>query len=231
MSWGNYNQGQNPYGGTPDPYGRQAGSEPNGYVTSDPYAPAGGYGQNGYGQGGYAQDGYGQGGHGHGYGQPTYPPVTGPYQYRFDAGHPPRPSVGFAQAIRLFFKNYATFYGRASRSEYWWAFLAQGVVWTVLMIGFLLTVLVDPTASEPPAAFWGVTSVAAVFGLGTLVPSISIQVRRLHDAGYSGFLALLNAVPYLNYLASIALIVLCAQESKPHGVKYDNPNGSQPAVS
>lgn len=219
MSWGNYNQGQNPYGGAPDPYGRSSGSEPGGYVTSDPYAPTG----QGYGQG-YAS------GPGQGYGQPSYSAAPMPYQYRFDSGHPARPQVGFVDSIKLFFKNYAVFYGRASRSEYWWAFLAQASVWTILSIGFLMTILVDPTASDPPAAFWGLMSIALVLGLGTIVPTISLQVRRLHDAGYSGFFALLNAVPYLNYIGSIVLIVLCAQRTNQQGVKYDNPNGSQPAV-
>lgn len=220
MSWGNYNQGQNPYGGAPDPYGRSGGSEPSGYVTSDPYAPTGqGYGQS------YGQD------FGRGYGQPSYPSSSMPYEYRFDAGHPPRPNVGFADALKLFFKNYAVFYGRASRSEYWWVFLAQAIVWSILSVGFFLTILVDPTASDPPAAFWGLVGLASVIGLGTVVPAVSLQVRRLHDAGFSGFFALLNAVPYLNYLGSIALIVMCAQQTSPQGVKYDNPNGSQPAVS
>lgn len=216
MSWGNYNQGQSPYG---DPYGRSSGSEPTGYVTSDPYAPTG----QGYGQG-YGQE-YNQG-----YGQPSYQMGHSPYQYRYDGGHPARPTVGFTDAIKLYFRNYAVFYGRASRSEYWWVFLAQAIVWSVLSIGFFLTIIVDPTATDPPAAFWALLSVASVVGLGTIVPTISLQVRRLHDAGYSGFFALLNAVPYLNYIGSIVLIVLCAQRTNQQGVKYDNPNGSQPAV-
>ena len=32
----------------------------------------------------------------------------------------PRPHVSFGRAITLFFKNYAVFNGRASRSEFWW---------------------------------------------------------------------------------------------------------------
>ena len=32
----------------------------------------------------------------------------------------------FGQAFTRFFKKYAIFHGRASRSEFWWWFLANG---------------------------------------------------------------------------------------------------------
>jgi hypothetical protein len=38
----------------------------------------------------------------------------------------------FGQAISRFFKKYATFSGRASRSEYWWWVLASAIISAVL---------------------------------------------------------------------------------------------------
>ena len=40
----------------------------------------------------------------------------------------------FGQAIARFFKKYATFSGRASRSEFWWFFLFATVIYLVLNI-------------------------------------------------------------------------------------------------
>lgn len=229
MSWGNY-QGQGP---RPDPYGRESANEPSGYVTHDPYAT---YDQGGYDQGGQAYGQQSWGAPNSAYAQnPAYPPnpvpYAGPYQFSYDAMHPPRPRVGFGQAIRLFFKNYANFYGRASRSEYWWVGLAQAILWIIFALGFVLMIAVDPQASEPPVMIWPWLALVTIGGLGLVVPSVSLQVRRLHDAGFSGFFALLNAVPYLNSIAGIALMVMCALPSSPQGVKYDHPNGSQPADS
>ena len=44
-------------------------------------------------------------------------------------------SIG--QAITRFFKKYATFSGRASRSEYWWVYLMNSVIGMVLVFALL----------------------------------------------------------------------------------------------
>ena len=50
-----------------------------------------------------------------------------------------------------------------------------------------------------------------LFVLATLLPSISITVRRLHDTGKSGWLALLWFIPVLG---AIAVLVFCAMEGE-----------------
>lgn len=199
---------QNPYGQPQDPYGQP----------QDPY------GQDPYGQGAYGQPGAEQGGYPvAAYGQPYGA------AYGYSDAHPPRPRVGFGQAMKLFFKNYVNFYGRASRSEYWWTVLA-GVLLSLLLFGVLLAIMipaaqVDPELNNVPPAFGIFMLLGGLVSLAWLIPSISVQVRRLHDAGFSGFFALFR-------LASLDIIplIMCAFESKPEGVKYDNPDGSQPAV-
>ncbi|WP_257998258.1 DUF805 domain-containing protein [Zhihengliuella halotolerans] len=121
------------------------------------------------------------------------------------AAEPPmdKPLYGatFMQALDRFVQNYVVFTGRASRSEFWWVALALTAVHIVLnwipVLGTVLSTLV---------------------ALATIVPSVAVIVRRLHDAGFSGFLALLGLVPVLG---QIALLVLAALESKPEGAKYD----------
>ena len=85
-------------------------------------------------------------------------------------------------------KNYANFADRASRKEYWVFFIVSWVI--LLVLGGL--------------GFWlGLTPLLVVAGivlLVLLVPSIAIAVRRLHDAGYSGWWYLLVLVPYVGFI-------------------------------
>ena len=93
-------------------------------------------------------------------------------------------------------QKYATFNGRASRSEFWWWVLANAIVGTVL---YLLTLgLGLATASKPgqvigPAG-WPFGILLLLWALGTIVPTIAVSVRRLHDAGYSGWFYLFSIV-------------------------------------
>ncbi|OZG68160.1 DUF805 domain-containing protein [Bifidobacterium eulemuris] len=111
---------------------------------------------------------------------PTAAPVT-------TSGEPalnkPYYGIGFGGAVVRYFKKYATFSGRASRSEYWWAYLFCVLVNSALnMLGQVLSV----------AMVVGVVSV--VWTLGTIIPSLSVAVRRLHDRNLSGWFVLLPSV-------------------------------------
>ena len=57
-----------------------------------------------------------------------------------------------------------------------------------------------------------------VFALGIIVPSLALTVRRLHDAGYSGLLALLFLIPYVG---GLVMLIFALLPSSPAGAKYD----------
>jgi uncharacterized membrane protein YhaH (DUF805 family) len=57
-----------------------------------------------------------------------------------------------------------------------------------------------------------------IFSLAIIVPNLALTVRRLHDAGYSGWLVLLGLVPYLG---GLILLIFAVLPSSPAGVKYD----------
>ena len=63
-------------------------------------------------------------------------------------------------------KNFANFSGRTNVGGYWWAFLAN----------FIVSFVIGLT---------GVEVLATVYSLAALIPTISIAVRRLRDAGCS----------------------------------------------
>ena len=149
--------------------------------------------------------------------------------YQAGAGEPPlwAPYYGapFPVAVRRFFKKYATFSGRASRSEYWWWVLVAAVVGIIINIitaaggSAGATVAANGTGVPGPGATVGLV-LAIIWGLATIVPSLALTVRRLHDVNLSGWLVLLGLVPFLG---AIALLVLTILPSKPEGQRFDVP--------
>ena len=129
--------------------------------------------------------------------QPSYNPnsaVTTSTQYRSQAiGSPSNGKVGFGEAVKLLFKNYANFTGRASRSEYWWGFL---FLFVVGIVGCILTVTVPP--------------LGGLFTLGFLLPNLSLNIRRLHDIGKAWYWLLMGLIPFAGF---IILIVYYCKDS------------------
>ncbi|GHE63362.1 hypothetical protein GCM10019059_23730 [Camelimonas fluminis] len=91
---------------------------------------------------------------------------------RFGAA-PGRPQ-DFPAAIASFFRNYATFSGRASRSEFWWP---------VLMLVGVSVILGVIDRSGVLEMLWS---------LAVLLPGLALSARRLHDLNRSGWLQLLS---------------------------------------
>lgn len=97
--------------------------------------------------------------------------------------------MGFFAAVGSCFKKYFTFSGRASRAEYWW--------WTLFVFLGSFVYSLASKALTPPLTGNGLEvfmsgnfvvaiAIGMVFTLFTLVPSLAVTVRRLHDTGRSG---------------------------------------------
>ena len=133
--------------------------------------------------------------------------------------------MSFGQAISTCFKKYATFSGRAKRSEFWWFFLFIYVVGIILvvidgLIGFQIgaqEVTIGGTATKFP----GIGVLGLIWSLATLLPGIGVMVRRVHDSGKSGWLVLLGYVLMLACgIGIILLLVLALLKSTPGDNKY-----------
>lgn len=99
--------------------------------------------------------------------------------------------MSFGQAITLGFRRYVAFHGRSARWEYWY--------WTlfVLLLSLGLGVLDVAIFGD---SYQTVAPLQAIGGIVTLLPNISISVRRLHDIGRSGWWLLLIFVPLIGMI-------------------------------
>lgn len=109
------------------------------------------------------------------------------------------------------FRRYADFRGRSRRKEYWLFILFVTLFYFVVVTAAMTLGLFGSQAGvQPnPVAFissMGVMAIVLVlFWLLTLIPSIAVSVRRLHDTGRSGWWLLAYVVPYvLSTVLSIA---------------------------
>lgn len=126
----------------------------------------------------------------------------------------PAPSVGFGKAIQLFFSRYTEFSGRSRRSEYWWAYLATG------LISLLLALII-------PSLTW-------IWSLATLIPGYAIFIRRLHDIGKSGWFILIGLIPLVGPI--LMLVWLCTDSApdnewgpNPKMIRVEQPAAYAPA--
>jgi uncharacterized membrane protein YhaH (DUF805 family) len=112
--------------------------------------------------------------------------------------------------------NYTNFSGRARRSEYWWFTLTSVIVSVVLNI--------VGSVSDGMNAVAGL--VLVVYSLGTLIPSLAVAVRRLHDTGRSGWMLLLALIPLVGAIILIVFAVSdSAKGSNKYGASPKYPNG------
>lgn len=103
------------------------------------------------------------------------------------------PLMGFGEAIKSFWANYANFKGRARRSEYW--FIALFLFLTNLAAAVIDFVLLGSDIDRFIANGGG-GLVGLVWLLATVLPALSVLVRRLHDTGRSGWWVLIGLVPF-----------------------------------
>jgi len=118
----------------------------------------------------------------------------------------------FSQAVSSVLLNkYATFSGRARRSEYWWWYLFVTIVFLVAnvidqAIGFTYS---DLTIGGG----WLATIAWIVF----LVPNLAVAVRRLHDTGRSGWWLLIGLVPLIGWIVLLYFFVLDSENDNQYG--------------
>ena len=120
----------------------------------------------------------------------------------------------FFEAISSGFRNYVGFSSRASRSEFWY-----WILFTVLVS--IVTSIIDLEVFDLEVLSSSVTPFSSIWGLVTLLPSLAMGVRRLHDTDRSGWWWLLSFIPLIGI---IVLIVFWCSE----GTRGPNRFGPDP---
>jgi uncharacterized membrane protein YhaH (DUF805 family) len=120
--------------------------------------------------------------------------------------------MSFGAAINSFFTKYATFSGRARRSEFWFAILFTTLVSTAISIVAPGSEIVvnDVVVQQSSAA-------SNLWQLAILVPSIALSVRRLHDVGRKGTYYLFVLLPIVGW---ILLFIQFVKDSEPVANAY-----------
>lgn len=111
--------------------------------------------------------------------------------------------------------QYADFSGRARRKEYWIFSLINGVIIIILYI--LQMVMIEST-------LWLIFPIVFfLYALAVFLPSLAVNIRRLHDIGKSGWWCLIYLIPIIG---SIWLLVLMCLDSEPGENQWgENPKG------
>jgi uncharacterized membrane protein YhaH (DUF805 family) len=145
------------------------------------------------------------------------------------------------RALFLGFRQYVNFRGRASRSEYWW-----WTMWTNIATVGVVSIFIIEGASrgfgtrpectslndgfrntcESSGVFWTGVALSIAFIvllIAMVLPTLAVLVRRLHDGGFSGLLALLLLGGFIaGVLINIAIWVLACFPTKEAN-KYGPP--------
>ncbi|MEH6645836.1 DUF805 domain-containing protein [Sulfitobacter sp.] len=132
--------------------------------------------------------------------------------------------TGPLTALNLAFVHIFSFKGRATRTEFWLVTLFFTVLGAVA-VGADAMMITAITSSGDPAAVYALRPFdfyTTYYSLITAIPFTTLSVRRLHDAGFSGFFWLLNAVPFVGPLA--LLVMYCLPSSNRTSV-HGTPKG------
>ena len=112
--------------------------------------------------------------------------------------------------------RYAEFNGRSRRAEYW--------LWALFhLILTICCVYVTIGAGEGAAAVCLI-----VLGLATLVPSLAVAIRRLHDTDRAGAWILIALLPFLGGLIFFVFMLI---DGTPGPNRYGpDPKGRSPLI-
>ena len=148
-----------------------------------------------------------------------------------------KPTLNFLEAIKVCFSKYATFSGRARRSEFWWFYLLGVILnmafsflvkWKMAKIAAIESAIysgVDTNslmaqAESADTIFYTCAIILSVIGLILFIPMLAAWVRRLHDVGKSGHLLWLIL---LCGIGGLIPLIMCISDGQPGENQY-GPN-------
>ena len=122
-------------------------------------------------------------------------------------------TMNFSEAIESNLRNYVNFSGRSARSVYWY--------WTlpVVVINFVLGVVDEKL--NPETQMGALSWVTMILFFASVLPTLGVSIRRLHDIGRSGWWFLL----WFTLIGGVVVIYWACQP----GTAGPNSFGEPPA--
>lgn len=106
------------------------------------------------------------------------------------------------------YRRYADFSGRSCRREYWmFTLLSVLVAFGAVVVMLAGGVAAGESGEGAGPLFWLGGGILALWVLGSIIPSIAVQVRRFHDQDRSGWMILLGFIPYVGSI--IVFVFMC----------------------
>lgn len=130
----------------------------------------------------------------------------------------PHPRATIQIAFARFWRKYATFSGRATRSEYWWVVL-MSVIATQLLNQIQIGLNgVGGNTTESVIGQMFVAIVIWAFNVAIIVPTLAVLVRRLHDSNHSAHTLWWLLLPPV---AFVIFLVFTLQRPNVAGSRFD----------
>ena len=123
-------------------------------------------------------------------------------------------------AYKSFFKGYVDFTGRSTRSEYWWIWLGNMILYIPFFFAYG-NAIANPRNESALVALGGIAIIYMIFGLALFLPGLALTVRRLRDAGFHWALIFVIFIPMVGPLALLALLAMPSKEVET--VTIDRP--------
>ena len=116
--------------------------------------------------------------------------------------------MSFVEAISSGFRNYASFSGRAVRSEYWY--------WVLFAVSVLIVFGAIDKSLYPGIAMGPFSYVTMAVGLALILPSLAVSVRRLHDIDRTGWWVLIG----FTFIGTLVLIYWACLPGTPGSNRF-----------
>ncbi len=127
--------------------------------------------------------------------------------------------MGFKEAVKTVYNKYATFQGRATRSEYWYFYLFFVIVDLALIYGSAIIGSIFNGLDGFATGMTVGTALYGIFALASFLPSLAVSVRRLHDTNRSGWNVLWSLLPLIGAIILLVFFVTPSKESNQYGEK------------
>ena len=114
------------------------------------------------------------------------------------------------------YKRFIDVRGRSNRKEYWEFFILNILFYPIIIMiceGYfrlfygisILTFGAEQGKFDKSLLIWG--SIIGLWFIGNIIPMWTVNIRRLHDRGISGWILLIHFIPIINILLSIFIII------------------------